>query len=77
MFEAGNWIDITDDRIKISFTAKTPSEETKPGSVLKRESAESHVKILPLPEDAVPGTGKAEINGETLKIKFDRRKAKR
>lgn len=70
-------IDITEDRIKISFTAKTSDEEKKPGGVMKKGSVESHVKILPLPEDAVPGTGKAEIDGETVKIRFDRRKAKR
>lgn len=70
-------IDITDDRIRISFTARNSAEEKKPGGVTRKESVESHVKILPLPEDAVPGTGMARIDGETVKIRFDRRKAKR
>lgn len=69
-------IDITDERIKISFSAKTSTEEKSAGRVMKKESSENYVKILPVPGDAVPGTGKAEMEGERVKIRFDRKKAK-
>lgn len=68
-------INITDDRIKISFSAKTSTEEKSAGGVIKKESSQNYVKILPVPEDAVPGTGKAEIEGEQVKIKFDRKRS--
>lgn len=67
-------IDITDDRIKISFSAKTSSEEKSAGGFVKKGSSQSYLKIVPVPEDAVPGSGKVEMDGELVKIKFDRRK---
>jgi len=69
-------INITDDRIKISFSAKTAVEEKSGGGIVKKESSQDHVKILPLPEDAVPGTGKVKTQGERVEITFDRKKAR-
>lgn len=63
-------INITDDRIRMFFSAKTASEEKSAGGTVKRESSQSYVKILPIPEDAEAGTGKVEIDGERVIIKF-------
>jgi len=67
-------IDITADRIKISFSAATSSSEKSAAGVVKKESSQNYIKILPLPPDAVAGTGKVEITGQQVKIKFGRRK---
>lgn len=64
-------INITDERIKISFSARTGSAEDLPGGGVKSSSSRSYVKILPLPVDAVPGTGKVKVEGERVKIRFD------
>lgn len=66
-------IDITNDRIKIAFSAGGSSEERSAGGLVKKASAQSYIKILPLPADAAPGTGKVEVSGETIKIRFDRK----
>jgi len=69
-------INITDDRIKVSFSAKTATEEKDGGGIVKKESSQNYVKILPVPEDAAPGTGKVKIEGEQVKITFDKKKTK-
>jgi len=66
-------VNIKEGRIKLSFQARSASGHKSAGSLLKRESSESYVKIMPVPEDAVPGTGKVQIDGELVKIKFERR----
>ena len=63
-------IDITQDRIKISFGAKSSSEEKRPGGLVRKESSQSYVKILPLPAGAEPGTGKVEMESGRVLIKF-------
>ena len=66
-------VNIKEGRIKLSFQARSASERKSAGGLIKRERSESYVKILPVPEDAVPGTGKVRIDGELVKIKFERR----
>ena len=66
-------VNIKEGRIKLSFQARSASGHKSAESLLKRESSESYVKIMPVPEDAVPGTGKVQIDGELVKIKFERR----
>ncbi|MCX5785487.1 MAG: hypothetical protein NTX59_07345 [Elusimicrobia bacterium] len=70
-------IDITNDRIKLSFSAKISSEEKSAGGIIKKESSQSYVKILPIPEEAAANTGKMEIDGERVKIKFDLKKSEK
>jgi len=67
-------IDVTDERIRIVFSARESSEEKLIGGAVKKETYRSFVKILPLPVDSAPGTGKVKVEGEKVKIKFDRRK---
>lgn len=67
-------INISDDRIKISFSARTGSEREIAGGVVKKESYQSYVKIMPLPVDAVAGTGKVKAEGERVTIRFDIKK---
>lgn len=67
-------INITDDRIRISFSAKTGAESEIAGGLVKKESYQSYVKIMPLPVDAVPGTGKVKVEGERVMIRFDLKK---
>lgn len=65
-------VNMKEGMIKLSFQSRSFSEHKSAGSLIKRESSESYVKILPVPEDAVPGTGKVQIDGEVVKIKFER-----
>ena len=67
-------ISITNERIKLSFEAGAASGHKIAGGVLRKDSSQSYVKILPVPADAEPGSGKAEIEGEAVKIKFARKK---
>lgn len=67
-------INITDDRIRIAFSAKTSSEERSGEGIVKKETSQSYIKILPVPGDAVRGTGKVEIGKDEVKIKFERKK---
>ncbi|HAT71918.1 MAG TPA: hypothetical protein DCS63_03785 [Elusimicrobia bacterium] len=67
-------VDITGDRIKISFRAEIFSEEKSGGGIIRREPARGYVKILPLPAEAEAGTGKVEIGAESVKITFARKK---
>jgi HSP20 family molecular chaperone IbpA len=66
-------INITNDRIKIAFSARTSVEEKSAGGIVKRSALRSYLKILPVPEEAAPGTGKIETDGERVKIIFDRK----
>lgn len=68
-------IDITEERIKIAFSAKTASEGKLIAGTLKKAAYRSFVKILPLPVDAAPGTAKVRVEGQTVNIKFDLSKA--
>jgi len=67
-------INITDDRIRIAFSARTSSVEKSGEGIVKKETSQSYIKILPVPEDAARGTGKVEIGKEEVKIKFERKK---
>lgn len=66
-------VNIKEGIIKLSFQARSAAGHKSAGSLIKRESSESYVKILPVPEDAIPGTGEVLIDGELVKIKFGRR----
>lgn len=66
-------INITNDRIKIAFSANTTFEEKSGRGIVKRSTLQSYLKILPVPADAAPGTGKVETDGELVKIRFDRK----
>ncbi len=66
-------VNISGERIKISFSARAQAEEKREGLVTKTESSQSFIKILPVPEDAAAGTGKAVIDGELVKITFARK----
>lgn len=66
-------VNIKEGIIKLSFKAGSVSGHKSSGSLIRRESSESYVKILPVPEDAVPGTGKVQLDGELVKIKFQRK----
>lgn len=70
-------ININDDRIKISFTAKTVREDKKDSSVSRSESIQSYVKVLPIPEDAVAKTAKTSVERNQVKIVFDRQAVKK
>ncbi|OGR42277.1 MAG: hypothetical protein A2X35_00810 [Elusimicrobia bacterium GWA2_61_42] len=64
-------INITGERIRMSFSAKTSSGEKTAGGLIKKESSQNYVKILPVPAEAVAGTGRVEIYGDRVKIKFE------
>lgn len=66
-------VNIKEGMIKLSFRAKSSSEHKSSGSLITKAATENYVKIMPVPEDAVPGTGKVQIDGELVKIKFERR----
>lgn len=66
-------IDVNNDRIKIIFTSKNTTDESSGNNIAKKKSVSSYVKILPIPEDAAPGSNKVDISGETIKIRFDRK----
>lgn len=68
-------INITNDRIRMGFSAKTAAEQKSAGGFMKSESSQSYVKIMPVPEGAETGTGKVEIDGERVKIKFALKKS--
>lgn len=67
-------VNIKEGIIILSFQGGSVSGDKSAGSLIKREGSESYVKILPVPGDAVPGTGEVLIDGELVKIKFERRK---
>ena len=70
-------VDITNGRIKVAFSVKTSSEEKSGSGIIRRESSRSYVKILPVPEEAEAGTGRVEIDGESVKITFALKKSGR
>lgn len=67
-------ISITDERIRLSFSARTAAEEKRGGGLVKRETAQTYIKLLPVPGDAVAGTGRTEIDGEQVRIRFERKR---
>ena len=69
-------VNITKNRIRIAFSARTASEDGSAGGIIKKETAQNFIKILPVPEDAVPGTGRVETEGQRLKITFERKQGK-
>lgn len=68
-------INITEDRIRASFSARSASEEKLVAGMVKKESYKSYVKIMPVPEDAVAGTAKVKVDGDRIRITFDRKQA--
>ncbi len=64
------------NRIKVSFSAKTATEEKNGGGIVKKESSQNYVKILPVPADAVPGSGKVKTEVEQVKIIFETKRTK-
>lgn len=67
-------VNITGGRIKISFYAKAAYREKSGDLVVIKQTSQSYVKILPVPADAEPGTGKAVIEGERIKIEFRKKR---
>jgi HSP20 family molecular chaperone IbpA len=67
-------VNITEDRIRISFSSKSGSEEKLVAGVVRKESYKSYVKILPVPADAAAGTGKVKVEGDRIAITFDLKK---
>ncbi len=66
-------VDIGNGRIRVSFSAKTASEKKSPGGIVRTETSQSYIKILPIPDDAAAGSGKVETDGRQVKIKFERK----
>ena len=67
-------VNITKERIKISFTVNAAFRQQGGGLMVVKEAPRSYVKILPVPADAEPGTGKAVIEGERIKIEFRKKR---
>ncbi len=70
-------VNITADRIKVSFTARSSPGKTRPDPVVMRESSRRYIKMLPVPYDADAATGKTEVTGELVKIEFQAKKSGR
>jgi len=66
----GAKINITGDRIKITFSSE--ASQVGSGLIARNGPRQSYVKILPVPPDAVPGSGRVEMKRERLKIRFAR-----
>jgi|GEM_PF-1089055 len=67
-------VDITKERIKIFLTTNASPEGKSGEALIKKTPPQSYIKILPIPADAVPVTGKARIEGDLIKIRFDRKR---
>ncbi|HNW45090.1 MAG TPA: Hsp20/alpha crystallin family protein [Elusimicrobiales bacterium] len=67
-------VDISEGRIKISFSAKAASGANSGGAIIKKGSSQSYIKILPVPEEAESGTGVSDVTGGQLRITFERKK---
>lgn len=67
-------LDITGGMIKMSYTAKTISVQKQAGREFRSETSSSYMKIVPLPQDAVSGTGKPAIEKDRVVITFDRKR---
>ncbi|MBI4350595.1 MAG: hypothetical protein HY550_04085 [Elusimicrobia bacterium] len=68
-------ISVTDERIRLTFSAKTVAEEKRAGGLIKKGSVQTYIKLMPVPDDAAGGTGKVEIDGERVTIRFERKKS--
>jgi len=68
-------INITEDRIRASFSSRSSSEEKLVAGIVRKGSYKSYVKIMPVPDDAEAGTAKVKVEGDRIKITFDRKKA--
>jgi HSP20 family molecular chaperone IbpA len=66
-------ININNDRIRISFSAKNVQDKKEGGGVMHSESSQSYIKIMPIPDDAIPGTAKIEIKNNQVTITFDKK----
>lgn len=64
-------INITGERIRMSFSAKTSSAEKSSDGLMKKGSSRNYVKILRVPAEAAAGTGRVEIYEDRVKIKFE------
>ena len=69
-------ININDDRIRISFTARDVQDKNDGKGAVRRESTRSYMKILPVPEDAVPSSAKTSIDKDRVTITFDKKPGK-
>ncbi|OGS14382.1 MAG: hypothetical protein A2234_10480 [Elusimicrobia bacterium RIFOXYA2_FULL_58_8] len=65
-------ININNDRIKISFTIRNVQDK-KDSVAMRSETSQSYVKIMPFPDDAVPGTAKTVMDKHTIIITFDKK----
>jgi len=59
-------VEVGERRVKISYAVPVP------GRGIKGEPPQSYVKLLPVPEDAAPGTAVVTRDGERLLITFKR-----
>lgn len=69
-------ININNDRIKVSFSAKNVQDKKEGGGSMHSESSQSYVKIMPIPDDAVAGTAKTVMDKNLVTITFDRKTTK-
>lgn len=60
------------ERIKLAFTAVGSAEIPSSGGKLRKESAQSYTKLLPVPEGAAPGSGRLETAGDKIRLRFSR-----
>lgn len=67
-------LDINGGMIKMSYTARTISVQKQAGREYRSESSSSYMKIVPLPQDAVSGTGKPSVEKDRVVITFDRKR---
>lgn len=66
-------VNINEDRIRISFTAKNFQDKKADGGSMHRESSRSYVKIIPIPNDAIAGTARTAIDMDLVTVTFDRK----
>lgn len=69
-------VDITPDRIRVSFSVSASSGKSNGDGAVVREAARKYIKILPVPEDADAASGQAEITGDRIRIGFKQKGAK-
>jgi HSP20 family molecular chaperone IbpA len=66
-------ISVNNDRIKLSFTSRKKNEAKGAAGVVKSEAVRSYIKILPVPADAIAGSGKVVVEGDKVRITFARK----
>ena len=69
-------VDINDNRIKISFTARNIQEKNDKTGTMHQEYSQSYMKILPMPEDAVATGVKTLIEENKVTITFNKKDKK-